>query len=76
MLVAVGAITAAVGFSAFHNPVVASDHDDGETNIKSRNTNLTDLYVFREDWETNSNADQGNLIFAMNTNPRSLPRQQ
>jgi hypothetical protein len=57
-------------------PVVASDHDDGETNIKSRNLSLTDLYVFREDWQTGNPADNGNLIMVMNTNPRSLPRQQ
>lgn len=57
-------------------PVVASDHDDGETQIKSRNLNLTDLYVFREDWQTGNQADNGNLIMVMNTNPRSLPRQQ
>jgi hypothetical protein len=57
-------------------PVGASDHDDGETNIKSRNLNLTDLFVFREDWQTGVAADASNLIFIMNTNPRSLPRQQ
>jgi hypothetical protein len=57
-------------------PVVASDHDDGETNIKSRNLSLTDLYVFREDWQTGNAADAGNMIMIMNTNPRSLPRQQ
>ena len=55
--------------------VVASDHDDGETNIKSRNTGLTDLFVFREDWHSGNAADADNLIFVMCTNPRSLPRQ-
>ena len=68
------------GFGVLHTdlakPVKASDHDDGESNIKSRNLNLTDLYVFREDWQTGNAADAGNLIFVMNTNPRSLPRQQ
>jgi hypothetical protein len=57
-------------------PVVASDHDDGETQIKARNLSLTDLYVFREDWQTGDAADAGNLVMIMNTNPRSLPRQQ
>jgi hypothetical protein len=57
-------------------PVKASDHDDGESNIKSRNLNLTDLFVFREDWQTGVAADAANLIFVMNSNPRSLPRQQ
>ena len=57
-------------------PVIASDHDDGETQIKSRNLNLTDLYVFREDWHSGVAADAANMILVMNTNPRSLPRQQ
>ncbi|MBX3170001.1 MAG: DUF4331 family protein [Candidatus Eremiobacteraeota bacterium] len=75
-------ITLATGViaAAFHTtaPVKASDHDDGETNIKARNLNLTDLYVFREDWQTGVNAAPANqnMIFIMNTNPRSLPRQQ
>ncbi|ASC71913.1 hypothetical protein XM38_028670 [Halomicronema hongdechloris C2206] len=55
--------------------VQASDHDDGETDIKGRNLNLTDLYVFRER-DQNPNAAAGNLVFIMNTNPRSLARQQ
>ena len=73
-------LTAGVVAAAFHTtaPVKASDHDDGETNIKARNLNLTDLYVFREDWQTGVNAAPANqnMIFIMNTNPRSLPRQQ
>lgn len=53
----------------------ASDHDDGETDVKSRNTNLTDLFVFREaDQNPSAAADQ--LVFVMNTNPRSVARQQ
>lgn len=54
----------------------ASDHDDGEREVKGRNLNLTDLYVFREDWQTGNAADDTNMIFVMNLNPRSLPRQQ
>ncbi len=80
-------ITLATGIiaGAFHTtaPVKASDHDDGETRIKARNLNLTDLYVFREDWQTqaqsavaHAGADTGRMVFIMNTNPRSLPRQQ
>lgn len=55
----------------------ASDHDDGEMEQKGRNLNLTDLYVFREDWQ-DAGAINGNqnLILVMNTNPRSLARQQ
>lgn len=59
------------------NPVSvrASDHDDGETDAKGRNVNLTDLYVFRElDQNASSSADD--LILIMNSNPRSLARQQ
>ncbi len=57
-------------------PARASDHDDGETDLKSRSLNLTDLYVFREGDQTGVEADNANLIFVMNTNPRSLARQQ
>lgn len=53
----------------------ASDHDDGETDIKSRNTNLTDLFVFRE-VDQNPSAASDQMILVMNTNPRSLARQQ
>lgn len=54
----------------------ASDHDDGETDTKGRNVNLTDLYVFREGDQTGVPADNSNLILIMNSNPRSIPRQQ
>lgn len=55
--------------------IKASDHDDGEVDTKGRNRNLTDLFVFREK-DQNPAASQDDLIFVMNTNPRSLPRQQ
>ena len=55
--------------------VSASDHDDGETEIKGRNLNLTDLYVFREA-DQNPSASADDLVFIMNTNPRSIARQQ
>jgi hypothetical protein len=55
--------------------VNASDHDDGETEIKGRNLNLTDLFVFREQ-DQNPNAGEGDLVLIMNTNPRSLANQQ
>jgi hypothetical protein len=54
----------------------ASDHDDGENDVKARSLNLTDLYVFREGDQTGNAADNANLILVMNTNPRSLARQQ
>src|SRR5687767_5865170 len=53
----------------------ASDHDDGETDRKARSLNLTDLYVFREN-DQDSGAAAGSLVFVMNTNPRSVARQQ
>lgn len=56
--------------------VKASDHDDGETNIKARNRNITDVYAFREDWQSGNAGDNGNVVIVMNTNPRSLARQQ
>ncbi len=52
----------------------ASDHDDGEVDTKGRNVNLTDLYAFRE-IDQNPNAHPDDLIFIMNTNPRSLYQQ-
>jgi hypothetical protein len=55
--------------------VVASDHDDGETSTKGRNVSLTDLYVFREQ-DQNAGARADDLVFVMNTNPRSVARQQ
>ncbi len=55
--------------------LLASDHDDGEVDVKSRAHSLTDLYAFREDSQ-DSNGSPGNLILIMNTNPRSLARQQ
>lgn len=55
----------------------ASDHDDGETELKGRNLNLTDLYVFREiDQNAGAGVASGDLVFVMNTNPRSVARQQ
>lgn len=53
----------------------ASDHDDGEVDTKGRNLNLTDLYVFREG-DQNPHASDEDLVLIMNTNPRSLARQQ
>ncbi len=55
--------------------VRSSDHDDGEVDTKGRNLNLTDLFVFREQ-DQNPSASANDLVFVMNTNPRSLPRQQ
>lgn len=63
----------AIGIFSF--TAVASDHDDGENDLKSRALNLTDLYAFNEFNQTGRAQDKGNLILIMNTNPRSLPGQ-
>nr|WP_255699492.1 DUF4331 domain-containing protein [Tychonema sp. BBK16] len=55
--------------------IAASDHDDGEVDIKGRTVNLTDLYVFREK-DQNSGAADGDLVMIMNSNPRSVARYQ
>ncbi len=55
--------------------LVASNHDDGELDMKGRALHTTDLFVFREQ-DQNPGAAAGNLVFIMNVNPRSLPRQE
>lgn len=54
---------------------LASDHDDGENDKKARSLNLTDLYVFKENTQI-AGGSANHLVFIMNSNPRSLPRQQ
>jgi Domain of unknown function (DUF4331) len=76
----IGASVLALGLAVATITVIpiyvnASDHDDGEVDTKGRNLNLTDLYVFREK-DQNPSASADDLIFVMNTNPRSLARQQ
>lgn len=60
------AVAAAGGYQQLY----ASDHDDGETDAKSRALNLTDHYAFR------SPQDAGELSLVMYFNPRSLPGRQ
>ncbi|PZV07885.1 MAG: DUF4331 domain-containing protein [Leptolyngbya sp.] len=67
------AVFATVGMVSSY--VRSSDHDDGEVDTKGRNLNLTDLFVFREQ-DQNPGASPGDLVLIMNTNPRSLARQQ
>jgi hypothetical protein len=57
------------------NMLWASDHDDGEVDTKGRSVNLTDLYVFREK-DQNPRVKKDDLVLVMNTNPRSVARQQ
>jgi hypothetical protein len=61
--------------TSFPKNLMASDHDDGEVDTKGRNLNLTDLYAFRER-DQNSAAAADDLVLVMNTNPRSVARQQ
>ncbi len=51
--------------------VEASDHDDGDNDLKSRALNLTDHYAFRSG--TGATAE---LALIMYVNPRSLPGRQ
>ena len=48
----------------------ASDHDDGENDMKSRALNLTDHYVWKDA------TDATKINFVQTTNPRSLAGQQ
>jgi hypothetical protein len=70
-----GLALAALSLGAFGAFTRASDHDDGESDLKSRALNLTDLYAFRESDQNPSVKDE-NMILVMNTNPRSIARQQ
>ena len=60
---------AAAGVATTHF-ASASDHDDGETDIKARALNLTDHFAFR------SPANPAELSLIMYFNPRSLPGRQ
>lgn len=72
---AVIAVALALGLLVSPGFLVASDHDDGETDTKGRNVNITDVYAFREG-DQNPGASSDNLILIMNVNPRSVARQQ
>src|SRR3972149_5527818 len=71
VILLVAALAVLAAFSLV--PLVASDHDDGEADLKGRALNITDLYAFREK-DQNPGAADGDLVFIMNVNPRSLPR--
>lgn len=53
-------------------PAHASDHDDGETDLKSRALNLSDHFAFRSPADASGNT----LALVMYVNPRSLPGRQ
>lgn len=74
---AFGVALTALGVTTLVQPQTtqASDHDDGDIDVRSRALSLTDLYVFRE-IDQNPAARPDDLILVMNTNPRSLARVQ
>lgn len=59
-----------VGSGVAYRLVNASDHDDGENDIKARSLNLTDHYVFKAPDDPNA------LALVAYVNPRSLPGYQ
>lgn len=75
LISALGVIAVAVGFGANHF-VDASDHDDGVSDVKENNVNLTDLFVFREDNQTGNAADNDNLVMIMNSYGHVPPGEQ
>jgi len=69
------ALLALAGLVMTPRLLVASNHDDGELDMKGRALHTTDFFVFREQ-DQNPGAAAGDLVFIMNVNPRSLPRQE
>jgi len=64
------ALAASLGAGAYFNRSEASDHDDGERDIKARALNLTDHFAFV------SPSTPTELVLIMYFNPRSLPGRQ
>ena len=69
------ALLALAGLLITPRLLVASNHDDGELDMKGRALHTTDLFVFREQ-DQNPAAAAGDLVLIMDVNPRSLPRQE
>ncbi len=67
LFVAAGLLVGAGTLGTTYQIASASDHDDGELDLKSRALNLTDHYAFK------SGTD---LSLVMYVNPRSLPQRQ
>ena len=72
---AVLACAVTVGTAFAVHPTRASDHDDGVSDQKADNVNLTDLYVFMEKSQ-NATASADSMIFILNCNPGALPQQE
>jgi len=69
-LISASMIAAVAAISIAGRTVYASDHDDGETDLKSRSLNLSDHFAFK------SPEDPTKLTLVMYFNPRSLPGKQ
>ena len=67
LFVAAGLLAGAATLGGTYQMAAASDHDDGELDLKSRALNLTDHFAFK------SGTD---LTLTMYVNPRSLPQRQ
>jgi len=70
LVLPVAALATALAAGATYQQGFASDHDDGETDIKSRALNLTDHFAFK------SPSNPTELSLVMYFNPRSLPGRQ
>lgn len=70
VLVTMSVLTLAALVAVAGRTVYASDHDDGETDLKARALNLSDHFAFK------SPADPTKLSLIMYFNPRSLPGKQ
>jgi len=70
VLISISVLMAIAVVAIAGRTVYASDHDDGETDLKARALNLTDHFAFK------SPADASQLSMIMYFNPRSLPGQQ
>jgi hypothetical protein len=63
---------AVAGLATTSHTVEASDHDDGESDVKERSLNLTDHFTFK----STDPATPNDLSMIMYFNPRSLPGKQ
>jgi hypothetical protein len=70
ILMSISVLTVIAVVAIAGRTVYASDHDDGETDLKARALNLTDHFAFK------SPADSSQLSMIMYFNPRSLPGHQ
>lgn len=70
IILPVAALATALAVGSTQKLVQASDHDDGETDQKSRALNLTDHFAFK------SPSNPGELSLVMYFNSRSLPGRQ